>query len=55
MVVFWEAERLNVEASNKILKTVEVWPPKSYTEIFFKSNNQDNEELYGSEIIEKFI
>ena len=32
-----------------------VWPPKSYTEIFFKSKNQDNEELYGSEIIEKFM
>ena len=32
-----------------------VWPPKSYTEIFFKSKNQYNEELYGSEIIEKFM
>ena len=32
-----------------------VWPPKSYTEVFFKSKNQDNEELYGSEIIEKFM
>ena len=32
-----------------------VWPPKSYTEIFFKSKNQDNEELYGNEIIEKFM
>ncbi len=32
-----------------------VWPPKSYTEIFFKSKNQDNEELYGSEIIQKFM
>ena len=31
------------------------WPPKSYTEIFFKSKNQDNKELYGIEIIEKFM
>ena len=32
-----------------------VWPPKSYTEIFFKSKNQNNEEVYANEVIEKFM
>ena len=32
-----------------------VWPPKSYTEIFFKSKNQNNEEAYANEVIEKFM
>ncbi len=32
-----------------------VWPPKSYTEIFFKSRNQNNEEAYANEVIEKFM
>ncbi|MDG1966647.1 MAG: DUF1595 domain-containing protein, partial [Flavobacteriaceae bacterium] len=32
-----------------------VWPPKSYTEIFFKSKNQNNKEVYANEVIEKFM
>ena len=32
-----------------------VWPPKSYTEIFFKSKNQNNKEAYANEVIEKFM
>ena len=32
-----------------------IWPPKSYTEIFFKSKNQNNEEVYANEVIEKFM
>jgi len=32
-----------------------VWPPKSYTEIFFKSKNQNNREVYANEVIEKFM
>ena len=32
-----------------------IWPPKSYTEIFFKSKNQNNEEVYANEVIERFM
>ena len=32
-----------------------VWPTKSYTEIFFKYKNQNNEEAYDNEVIEKFM
>ena len=31
------------------------WPPKSHTDIFFPSKNSNDEELYGREILEKFL
>ena len=31
------------------------WPPKSYTDIFFESQNRNNNQLYAKEVIEKFM
>ncbi len=33
----------------------EQWPPKSHTDIFFASNNKNNEQLYGREVLNRFL
>lgn len=33
----------------------EQWPPKSHTDIFFASKNKDNEQLYGREVLNRFL
>jgi mono/diheme cytochrome c family protein len=33
----------------------EQWPPKTHTEIFFASNNRQDEQLYGREVLQRFL
>lgn len=33
----------------------EQWPPKSHTDIFFASNNKNNEQIYGREVLSRFL
>ncbi|MBI1347785.1 DUF1592 domain-containing protein [bacterium] len=33
----------------------EQWPPKTHTDIFFDSPHRSNEELYGREVLERFL
>jgi len=33
----------------------EQWPPKSHTDLFFASNNKNNEQLYGREVLNRFL
>lgn len=33
----------------------ESWPPKTHTDIFFASNNQDDEDAYGREVLTRFL
>ena len=31
------------------------WPPKTHTDIFFESDNKSDEEIYGREVLTKFL
>ena len=33
----------------------EQWPPKTHTDIFIASNNKDDEQLYGREVLRRFL
>lgn len=33
----------------------EQWPPKSHTEIFFASDNKSDEQIYGREVLTRFL
>ncbi|WP_197442794.1 DUF1592 domain-containing protein [Lignipirellula cremea] len=33
----------------------EQWPPKTHTDIFFESDHKNNEELYGREVLTRFL
>ena len=33
----------------------EQWPPKTHTDIFFASDNKGNEEIYGREVMSRFL
>lgn len=33
----------------------ETWPPKTHTDIFVESENKGNEELYGREVLSRFL
>ncbi|MFM7073319.1 MAG: DUF1592 domain-containing protein [Planctomycetota bacterium] len=33
----------------------EAWPPKTHTDIFFASSNKSNEDLYGREVLGRFL
>jgi mono/diheme cytochrome c family protein len=33
----------------------EQWPPKSHTEIFFASDNRSDEQIYGREVLTRFL
>ncbi|MBL8817220.1 MAG: DUF1592 domain-containing protein [Planctomyces sp.] len=33
----------------------EQWPPKSHTDIFFESENKQDEQIYGREVLSKFL
>lgn len=33
----------------------EQWPPKTHTDIFFESDNQGDEEIYGREVLNRFL
>ena len=33
----------------------EQWPPKTHTDIFFESTNKGNEEVYGREVLNRFL
>ncbi|MDA1232802.1 MAG: DUF1592 domain-containing protein, partial [Planctomycetota bacterium] len=33
----------------------EQWPPKTHTDIFIESDNKGNEELYGREVLSRFL
>jgi Protein of unknown function (DUF1592)/Protein of unknown function (DUF1588)/Protein of unknown function (DUF1585)/Protein of unknown function (DUF1595) len=33
----------------------EQWPPKTHTDIFFESDNQGNKEIYGRELLNRFL
>ncbi len=33
----------------------EQWPPKTHTDIFFESNNKGDEQIYGREVLSRFL
>ncbi len=33
----------------------EQWPPKTHTDIFFESENRGDEQLYGREVLSRFL
>lgn len=52
-----EKDRLNV-----LIDTIEIsapfyeqWPPKTHTNIFVESGNKGNEEIYGREVLNRFL
>lgn len=50
-------ERLHVLISHIEISApfYEQWPPKTHTNIFFESTNKGNEELYGREVLSRFL
>ena len=50
------------ESLQVLIDTIEIsapfyeqWPPKTHTEIFIESDNQDDEENYGREVLTRFL
>eukprot|EP00456_Euglypha_rotunda_P016203 TRINITY_DN1530_c0_g1_i3.p2 TRINITY_DN1530_c0_g1~~TRINITY_DN1530_c0_g1_i3.p2 ORF type:complete len:916 (+),score=229.53 TRINITY_DN1530_c0_g1_i3:2-2749(+) len=50
------------DALQVFIETIEItapfyeqWPPKSHTDIFFESSNKSDEQIYGREVLSRFL
>ncbi len=50
-----ERMRLHIDHIKITAPFYEQWPPKSHTEIFFHSGNRADENIYGREVLERFL
>ncbi len=50
-----EALQVLIDRIEIIAPFYEQWPPKSHTDIFVDSDNQDDENIYGREVLNRFL